>query len=104
MHFWKSHVRATSTEAETTSLDAGLRMDGIPALDLWNLVFDVFRCDQNQTCKTKGPSAQGNLRHHVMTSTRKKSQTKTPTMHDSSELFHIDNVQIFSVNCYVVRV
>ena len=27
-----------------------------------------------------------------MTSTRKKSQTKTSTMHDSSELFHIDNV------------
>ena len=27
-----------------------------------------------------------------MTSTRKKSQTKTSTIHDSSELFHIDNV------------
>ena len=48
MHFRKSHVRAnkldvqektsvshSSTEAEIISLDAGFRMDGIPALDLW---------------------------------------------------------------------
>ena len=27
-----------------------------------------------------------------MTSTRKKSQTKTPTMHDGSDLFHVVNV------------
>ena len=30
------------TEAEIVSLDAGLRMDGIPALDLWDLVVEVF--------------------------------------------------------------
>ena len=34
----------SSTEAELISLDAGLRMDGIPALDLWNLVKEVFHC------------------------------------------------------------
>ena len=58
---------------------------------LW-IFAEVFHCDQNQPDKTKGPSAQGNLWHPVMTSTRKKSQTETSTMHDSSELFHIDNV------------
>ena len=31
-----------STEAEVISLDAGLRMDGIPALDPWYLVIEVF--------------------------------------------------------------
>ena len=48
MHFRKSHVRTnkldvqetdfshSSTEAEIISLDEGLRMDGIPALDLWD--------------------------------------------------------------------
>ena len=30
-----SHI---STESEITSLDAGLRLDGIPALDLWDLM------------------------------------------------------------------
>ena len=32
----------SSTEAEIVSLDAGLRMDGIPALELWDLVFEVL--------------------------------------------------------------
>ena len=35
------------------SLDAGLRMDGIPALTLWDLVVEVFHSSPNQTNKTK---------------------------------------------------
>ena len=45
MHFRESHVCAnihSSAEAEVISLDAGLRMDGIPALDLWELVIEVI--------------------------------------------------------------
>ena len=38
----------SSTEAVIISLDAGLRMDGIPALELWKLVIEVFHCTQNQ--------------------------------------------------------
>ena len=61
MHFRKSHVRInklckkqtsvshSSTEAEVISLDAGLRMDGIPALDLWDLVIEVFHSVPNRT-------------------------------------------------------
>ena len=44
----QTSVSHSSTEAEIISLDAGLRMDGIPALDLWKLVLEVFHCDQNQ--------------------------------------------------------
>ena len=33
---------AHPTEAQIISLDAGLRMDGIPALDLWNLFLRCF--------------------------------------------------------------
>ena len=91
--YFKIPVSHSPTEAEIISLDAGPRMDGIPALDLRNLLIEVFHCDQKTNpIKTKGPSAQGNLWHRVMTSTRKKSQTKTSTVRDSSELFHIDNV------------
>ena len=43
----------SSAEAEVISLDAGLRMDGIPALDLWDLVIEVFHSLPNQTNKTK---------------------------------------------------
>ena len=35
-------VSNSSTESEIISLDAGLRLDGIPALDLWDLIFLVL--------------------------------------------------------------
>ena len=35
-----------------SSLDAGLRMDGISALDLWDLVIEAFHSSTNQTNKT----------------------------------------------------
>ena len=34
--------------AEIISLDAGLRMDGIPALTLWDLVIEVFHAVPNK--------------------------------------------------------
>ena len=49
----QASVAHSSTEAEVTSLGAGLRMDGIPALDLWDLVIEVFDSSPNQTNKTK---------------------------------------------------
>ena len=68
MHFRKSHVRAkkldvqkqisvshSSTEAETISLDAGLRMDGIPALTFWHLVIEVSHSVPN---KNDGPKRE----------------------------------------------
>ena len=54
-------VLIVATEADIISLDAGLRMDGIPALDLWNLVIEVFHCNQNQPSEAKDSSAQGIL-------------------------------------------
>ena len=81
-----------STEAEIISLDAGLRMDGIPAMDLWNLVMEVFHYSPNQSNKTKDSLAQGDLFHRTTSSKRTKNQTKAPTTHDSSDLFHVDNV------------
>ncbi len=35
-------IAHSSTESEVTALDAGLRMEGLPALDLWELVCEVF--------------------------------------------------------------
>ena len=37
----------SSTESEIISLDAGSRLDGIPSLDLWDLIVTVLR-DTNQ--------------------------------------------------------
>ena len=65
MHFWKSYscsnqldvqqqtsVSHSSTESEIISLDAGLRLDGIPALDLWDLIVAVL--GTNQSHKERG--------------------------------------------------
>ena len=38
----QTSVSHSPAESEIISLDAGLRMDGIPALDRWELVTDVF--------------------------------------------------------------
>ena len=50
MDFRKSNVCA---EAEIVSLDAGLRMDGILALDLWDSVIEVFHPHQTEPTKPK---------------------------------------------------
>ena len=46
-------VSHSSNESEIISLDAGLRMDGISALDLWDLVIDVMHSNPNQKQQDK---------------------------------------------------
>ena len=43
---WMCKIQ-TSTESEIISLDAGLRMDGLLALDLWDIVNEVLRSSNN---------------------------------------------------------
>ena len=43
----QSSVSHNSTESEIISLDAGLRMHGLPALDLWDTVIEVLRSNNN---------------------------------------------------------
>ena len=45
----KTSVSHSSTESEIISLDAGLRLDGIPALDLWDLIVAVLHGNTNQS-------------------------------------------------------
>ena len=49
----KKQTPVPHSSTEVTSLDAGLRMDGITALDLWDLVIEVFHSSPNETNKTK---------------------------------------------------
>ena len=44
-------VSHSSTKSENISLDEGLRMGGIPALDFWDLIIDVMHSDSNQRDK-----------------------------------------------------
>ena len=44
----------SSTESENISLDAELRMNGIPALDLWDLIVAVLHGNTNQNDQVQG--------------------------------------------------
>ena len=80
----------SSTEAEVISLDADLRMDGIPALDLWDLlVIEVFQSSPNQTNKTKDVrEPRGNLSENTQPNMRKQ----IPTTNTNLGLINIDHV------------
>ena len=42
----QTSVSHSSTESDIISLDAGLRMDGLPALNLWDIVIQILRSPQ----------------------------------------------------------
>ena len=85
----QSSVSHSSTEVELISLDAGLRMDGRPALDLWVLVTETFHSSPNQTNKSRDfGEPQGNL----LQSTTLNMRSQNPTKHINLVLANADHV------------
>ena len=86
----QTSVSHSSTESEIISLDAGLRMDGIPALDLWDLFIEVLYSPSNQFTKPQ-ERVQGDLDD---TSSRKhtNSQTMSQIQYKDLELCNVDYV------------
>ena len=87
----QTSVPHSSTEAEIISLDAGLRMDGIPVLDLWDLVVEVFNTSPNQFNNTKD-QVRGNSSRNTTSNKHTQKQTKVPTQHDNFDLNDVDCV------------
>ena len=98
MYFRKSHVRVSwmckkqtshsSTEVEVISLDAGVPMDGIPAVDLWALVIEVLHSSPNQTNRTRDVTEpRGNLSADLQS-----HRQKNPTTNTILDLTKIDHV------------
>ena len=50
----QTSVSQSSTESEIISLDAGIRLDGIPALDSWDLIVTVLHWNTNQNRTERG--------------------------------------------------
>ena len=84
----QTSVSHNSTETEVISLDAGLRMDGIPALDLWDLVIEVFQSSSNQINNTKEQKSLENLSQN----TRLHLKNQNPTEHTNLDLNNVDHV------------
>ena len=84
----QTSVSYSSSESGVISLDAGFRMDGIPALTLWDLVIEVFQSSPNHTNKTKDDrEPRGNLLAKTQPNMRKQIPTST-----NLDLTNIDHV------------
>ena len=96
----QTSVSHSSTEAEIISLDAGVRMDGIPALDLWELVTEVLHSSSKQPEKSK-EKVYGNLLHDTPSRKHTKNHVKTPIQYNDLELCNVayvsSNVKSYQV-------
>ena len=70
----QTSVSHSSTESEIISLDTGLRLDGLPALELWDLIVSVLGNISRVSDRT-GKPVNGESKHH-------KSHNKIDVMKD----------------------
>ena len=70
----QTSVSHSSTESEINSLDTGLRLDGLPALELWDLIVSVFGSVSHVSDRSGQPDNDVK-KHH-------KSQGKIDVMED----------------------
>ena len=66
----QTSVSHSSTGSEIISLDAGLRLDGIPALDLWDLIVAVL-----------GNTNQNRIEHSDLLKNKREVCSPTHTIH-----------------------
>ena len=59
-------ISHSSTESEINSLDAGLRMDGIPALDLWDLIVTILHENTNKRKQVHGQLSTPLTRNKIL--------------------------------------
>ena len=60
----QTSVFHSSTESEIISLDTGLRLDGLPALELWDLIVSVFGNISHVSDRTGQPVNGKNKSHN----------------------------------------
>ena len=58
-------VSHSSTESEIISLDSGLRLDGLPALELWDLIVSVFGNVSRVSDRSGKPESDVHKRHKL---------------------------------------
>ena len=90
-------VSHSSTESQIISLDAGLRLDGIPALDLWDLIVAVFHGNTNQSNKAHEDLLMNNRQVRSTPHTIQKRKQSHGAIND------LDNVDFISSNVHSSR-
>ena len=90
-------VSHSSTESEIISVDAGLRMDGIPALDLWDVIMEVLPSSNDVLARRNPSRDESNVpARETRGETNPKGNTNTRTKkqgnRDNDELSNVDHV------------
>ena len=86
----QTSVSHSPTELEVISLDAGLRMDGLPALELWDVVIEVLHSSKNTDTPTQ--RAAGNRLRKKLRSTNSNTKFKRRGTRQVDELSTVDHV------------
>ena len=86
----QTSVSHSSTDAEIVSLEANLRMGGIPALGLWYLAIEVLHSSSMQSKKSID-QVRGNSSRNTTSNKHTQKQTKTPAQHDNVGLCNVHN-------------
>ena len=79
-----------STESEIISLDAGFRMDGFPALDLWDLIVAVLG-NTNQSHKERGDPFMNKREVRSTPHTIRKQKQSQGVINDLDNVFFISS-------------
>ena len=79
----QTSVSHSSTESEVISLDAGLRMDGIPALDIWDVAIETLHSSKEHDDKVPRSRA-----HSEIQSTKPNTKSKRNSNRDVDELIN----------------
>ena len=99
----QTSVSHSSTESEIISLDAGLRLDCIPALDLWDLIVAVLG-NTNQSHKEQGDLLKNKREVCSPPHTIHKRKQSQRVINDLDNVFYFLKRQIFSSGSFVVCV
>ena len=91
----QTSVSHSSTESEIISLDAGLRMDGLLALDFWDVVLEVLPSTNNDKRQIRlAPGNWCGTGNHKSN----KTKTKTPTEKSNRDVDQLSNVDYIPTN------
>ena len=85
-------VSHSSTESEIISLDTGLRLDGLPALDLWDLIVSVL----GHVARVSDGSGKPDHKHH-------KSHKKINVMKDIILFLQMSNLRVKRLYCMCLK-
>ena len=88
----QSSVSHCSTEYEIISLDAGPRMDGLPALDRWDTLIEVQRSTNN--------TVQPNKKWHRGNSCEANSKVKTQNVKSKQKVDQLSGVDYVLTNTH----